>query len=450
MAKHVTPDGWVLQAYRVALDPTPRQARGLFSHAGASRFAWNWGLARCQERYAAEGKWYSGVDLHKMWNAAKKADPALGWWAQNSKCVYQEAFRDLDRALGDYLRSKKGERRGRQLGFPRFKKRGRCRDSFRFSTGAMRCAASTVTLPRLGTIATHESTGQLARRVEAGTARILSATVSRTAQRWYASVQVEVARDVPARHQRPGSAIGVDLGVKTLLTGVDDTGVVVTVPGPKALRCSLRALQRASQAHSRKAAGSANRRKAAARLARVHARVAAVRADALHKATTALAARYQSVVVEDLNVTGMLANRSLARAVADQGFGAVRRMLGYKTIWNGGQLILASRWYPSSKTCSGCGWRKPSLTLNERVFCCQACGLVLGRDVNAAINLIKLARGTASGAATGPVTGANACGAQVRPADGRHRALNQEPGIPRGSKPGTATGQPVAIDVCAR
>lgn len=109
MAKHVTPDGWVLQAYRFALDPTPRQARGLFSHAGASRFAWNWGLARCQERYAAEGKWYSGVDLHKMWNAAKKADPALGWWAQNSKCVYQEAFRDLDRALGDYLRSKKGE-----------------------------------------------------------------------------------------------------------------------------------------------------------------------------------------------------------------------------------------------------------------------------------------------------------------------------------------------------
>ncbi len=152
-------------------------------------------------------------------------------------------------------------------------------------------------------------------------------------------------------------------------------------------------------------------------------------------------------MAEDLNVTGMLANRRLARAVADQGFYSARRMLGYKTTWNGGQLITADRWYPSSKTCSGCGWRKPSLTLKERVFCCQACGLVLDRDVNAAINLLSL--GTASGAGTGPSDGACACGAQVRPASGRLRALNQEPGIPRGSQTGTATGQPVAAGACA-
>ena len=110
------------------------------------------------------------------------------------------------------------------------------------------------------------------------------------------------------------------------------------------------------------------RRKAAAALARHHARVANVRADALHKATGALAARYATVVVEDLNVTGMLANRRIARAVADQGFGTARRMLGYKTGWNGGTLIVADRWYPSSKTCSACGWRKPSLMLADRTF----------------------------------------------------------------------------------
>ena len=125
--------------------------------------------------------------------------------------MYQESFRDLDRALKDFIRSKKGERRGKQLGFPKFKKRGKCRDSFRFSTGMLRCAANTVTLPRLGMIRTHESTRKLARRLEAGTARVLSATVSRTAQRWYVSFVVEVERKVPERHARPGSAIGIDL-----------------------------------------------------------------------------------------------------------------------------------------------------------------------------------------------------------------------------------------------
>ena len=134
--------------------------------------------------------------------------------------------------------------------------------------------------------------------------------------------------------------------MKTLLTGMDDTGNVVTVPGPKPLRSSLRRLRRASRAHSRKAPGSANRRKSAARLARIHARVASVRADALHKATSDLARRYETVVAEDLNVAGMIRNRRLARAIADQGFGQARRMLGYKTTWNGGRLIMADRFYP--------------------------------------------------------------------------------------------------------
>jgi putative transposase len=344
----------VVRAYRFALDPSAAQERALRSHAGAARFGWNWGLAKCQERYAAEGKWYSAAELHRLWNVQKKADPALAWWAQNSKCAYQEAFRDLDRALRDFTASRTGRRKGRRVGFPRFKKRGRCKDSFRFS-GVMRCAGSTVTLPRLGTIGTHEPTRKLARKLENGTARILSATVSRTAQRWFVSLTVEVDQAVPAQHARPGSVIGVDLGIKTLLTGADDRGTVVTAEGPQALRSALRRLRRASRAHSRKTRGSANRRKSAAQLARIHARVANVRTDALHKATTGLARRYETVVAEDLNVAGMTRNHRLARAVSDQGFGQARRMLAYKTGWNGGTLILAGRWYPSSKTCSGCG-----------------------------------------------------------------------------------------------
>ena len=423
----------VIQAYRFALDPSAAQERALRSHAGAARFAWNWGLAKCQERYEVEGRWYSGIDLHKLWNVQKKADPPLAWWGENSKCAYQEAFRDLDRALRDFTASRTGERKGRRLGFPRFKKRGKCRDSFRFGSGVMRCSGAAVTLPRLGAVRTHESTRKLARRVDNGTARIMSATVSRTAQRWFVSFTVEVDRTVPGRHARPGSVIGIDLGVNTLLTGVDDRGNVVTADGPRALRSALRRLRRASRAHSRAARGSGNRRRRAARLARIHARVADVRADALHKTTTDLARRYETVVAEELNVAGMTRNRRLARAIADQGFGQARRMLGYKTSWAGGQLIIASRWFPSSKTCSGCGTVKTKLALSERTYHCDPCGLDLDRDVNAARNLMHLA---ASGAES-----QNACGGCARPGIAGPRPAKQEPGTAHAAKTGTAGPQ---------
>jgi putative transposase len=427
----------VVQAYRFALDPAPAQERALRSHAGAARFAWNWGLAKCSERYRAERKWYSAAELHRLWNAEKKADPGLAWWAENSKCAYQEAFRNLDRALRDFIKSKKGKRKGKRLGFPKRKKKGRTRDSFRFGTGVMRCSGSTVTLPRLGTIRTREPTGKLGRHLEDGTGRILSAAVSRTAQRWLVSFTIEVERDVPEQHARPGSAVGVDLGVRTLLTGVDDRGRLIGVAGPKPLRASLRKLRRASRAHSRKQPGSASRRRSARRLARIHAKVANVRADALHKATTALASRYETVVAEDLNVTGMIASRKLARAVSDQGFGAARRMLGYKTAREGGTLVTAGRWYPSSKQCSGCGSVKAKLSLADRVYQCGNCGLVMDRDVNAARNLLSLA---ASGADR-----VNACGAAVRPGPTAGRAvLKQEPGTADADQTGTAANQATA------
>jgi putative transposase len=423
----------VTQAYRFALDPTPAQERALRSHAGAARFAWNWGLARCIERYDAEGRWYSAMDLHKLWNAAKKADPALAWWSENSKCAYQEAFRDLDRALSDFIKSRKGERKGKRLGFPRFKKRGRCRDSFRFGAGAIRCDRLSVTLPRLGAIKTHESTRKLARRLESGTARILSATVSRTAQRWHVSFTVEIERDMPQPRARPGSAAGIDLGVKTLLTGFDSDGAVVAVEGPKPLRTALRKLKHASRKHSRKVPGSANRRKSAARLARIHCRVANIRTDVLHKATTELARRYETVVIEDLNVAGMARNRRLARAISDQGFGQARRMLEYKTAWNGGSVVVADRWFPSSRTCSACGTVKAKLPLAERTFRCGHCGLVTDRDVNAARNLLHLAvSGTESG---------NACEGTVRPGLAGRVPVKQESGTAPAGKTGTVPRQ---------
>jgi putative transposase len=422
-------------AYRFALDPGPVQERALRSHAGAARFAWNWGLARCKERYAAERKWYSAAELHRLWNAAKKADPALGWWAENSKCCYQEAFRNLERALRDFVKSRRGERKGKKLGFPRFKNRRRRRDSFRL-TGTIRCDGNTVTLPRLGTIATHEPTTKLTERINHGTARVLSVTVTRAAQRWFVSFTVEEDRDLPARHARPGTAVGIDLGIKTLITGVDNAGNLVTVPGPRPLRSALRRLRRASRAHSRKQPGSARRRRSAVRLARLHARIASVRADALHKATSMLAARYETVVAEDLNVAGMTRNRRLARAIGDQGFGALRRMLTYKTAWRGGKLVTADRFYPSSKKCSGCGAVKAKLALSERTYTCERCGLVEDRDVNAARNLLSLA---ASGAES-----LNARRGAVRPGTAGQAPQTREPGTLHGGKTGTAARQQAA------
>jgi putative transposase len=302
----------------------------------------------------------------------------------------------------------------------------------------LRCAGATVALPRLGTIRTHESTRKLARRLVDGTARILSATVTRDAQRWFVSFTVEVDRTIPGRHARPGSAIGIDLGVHTLVTGADDAGKVVKVAGPRALRASLHTLRRASREHSRKTPGSANRHKAGVRLARIHAKVANIRADALPKATSGFASRYETIVIEDLNVVGMTHNRRLSRAVADQGFGQARRMLEYKTKWNGGRLVMAGRFYPSSKTCSGCGAVKAKLALSERTYRCEPCGLVLDRDVNAARNLLNLA---ASGAER-----RNACGAAIRPGRPGHAAVNQEPGTANADKPGTAVRQRVAAE----
>jgi IS605 OrfB family transposase len=164
--------------------------------------------------------------------------------------------------------------------------------------------------------------------------------------------------------------------------------------------------------------------------------VASVRADALHKATSDLASRYESVGAEDLNVAGMVRNHSLARVISDAGFGQARRMLAYKTTWNGGALVTAGRFYPSSKTCSGCGAVKAKLALSERTYACTACGVVMDRDVNAARNLLKLA---ASGAES-----QNACGGTVRPGLAGHVPVKQEPGTAPAGKTGTASGQPLA------
>jgi putative transposase len=417
----------VIQAYRYALDPTPRQRRALASHCGAARYAYNWGLtlvqARLQQRRAGkdvEAPWTLSA-LRREWNQAKHQ--VAPWWAENSKEAYSSGLDGLARALKNWVDSRNGRRKGHPVSFPRRKKKGRYRDACRFTTGQIKVLPDRkhVQLPRIGVLKTHESTRKLARRLEQGSARILAATISRTADRWYVSFTVEVQRAIPAGNGHD-TVIGVDVGIRNLAT----LSTEEAVPNPRALQRSLRKLGRLNRQLARRKLGSERRRITRRRLARVHARAANLRRNVLHKLTTTLATEHGTVVIEDLNVAGMVRNRHLARALADTGLAELRRQLTYKTGWYGSRLVVADRFYPSSKTCSACGWVKAKLTLAERTFICEACGLQIDRDLNAARNLAKLAQHVAqSGWET-----QNARGADRKTQPAGQVAVKREPSSP--------------------
>jgi putative transposase len=383
----------VTQAYRFALDPTPRQRRALASHCGAARYAYNWALRlveqRLEQRRAGEDvevPW-TMFRLQWIWNRAKHQ--VAPWWAENSKEAYKSGLDGLARALKNYSDSQAGRRQGRATGFPRRKRKGRSRDACRFTTGQIKVLPDRkhVQLPRIGALKIHESTRKLARRLEQGTARILAATVTRTADRWYVSFTVEVQRHLPASNGHD-IVVGLDLGVRHLAT----LSTEATIPNPRALEHSLRKLRRLNRQLARRKPDSKRRKVTRRRLARVHARAANLRRDALHKLSTTLATQHGTVVIEQLNVAGMVRNRHLARVIADAGLAELRRQLTYKMTWYGSRLVVADPFYPSSKTCSACGWVKAKLTLAERIFTCEACGLRIDRDLNAARNLAKLAQ----------------------------------------------------------
>src|SRR6266540_760487 len=404
----------VRQAYRFALDPTPRQQGALASHCGAARYAFNWALKlvkrRLDERAAGmdlEVPWTLPA-LRREWNRAKHQ--VAPWWRENSK---------------------QGKRKGRVVGFPRRKAKHRTRPTCRFTTGAIRVEPDRhhVVLPRIGRIHTHESTRKLARRLEAGTARILAATITRTANRWYVSFTVEVERLIPDRPQQAG-VVGVDVGIRHL--AVLSTGQII--PNPRPLDQAQRRLRRLNRQLARRHGPSApdgtrrtpstGWRETQRRLGTAHARVANLRRDGLHKLTTELAACHDTIVIEDLNVAGMVRNRRLARHITDAGWGELCRQLGYKTAWVGTRLVQAAAFYPSSKTCSACGIVKAKLPLSARVFCCESCGLRIDRDLNAARNLAALVTEVVAG--SGPET-RNARGGDASPGQAGQTPAKREP-----------------------
>ena len=381
------------RAYKTELKPNRAQEKALSNHAGAARFAYNWGLARKSESYRLTGRSPNAIELHRELNALKKT--TYPWLYEVSKCAPQEALRDLDRAFTHFYRRAKAKKEGKhkgKVGYPRFKSRRRGLGSFRL-TGSIHVEARRVKLPCLGWIRLKEK-GYLPADGTPGV-HVLSATVSERAGRWFVSIQVQQEMET---EEATGPVVGVDLGVKTLAACSYGDDNHVHYENPKALYSGARKLRGLQKKLSRQEKGSNRREKTRKKIARQHMRISRVRQDAVHKATSQIVAKAKPpssrpyvIGIEDLNVSGMMKNHSLARAVADASMQEFRRQLAYKCAWYGVELVVVPRFEATSKPCSKCGWVKQDLTLADRTFYCDSCGHTADRDDNASDNIRLLA-----------------------------------------------------------
>lgn len=367
----------MLLGFKTELKVNNKQRSVLAAHAGTARHAWNWGLALTKQildhnqvNPDEKIKFPTAIDLHKWLVALVK--PENSWYYSYSKCAPQWALRHL---------SESWKRAFKKLAKPpRFKKKGKS-DSFTLD-GAIKVEHQRIKIPKIGWLKTYERLPF--------SYQPLSVTVSKKAERWFISFKIEVEPSTNYSDESVGAsdyAVGVDLGIKTLAT----LSSGVTFRGAKSSRRSEAKLSRLQYLSRHKVKGSNNWKKAQQRIARLHFKIANIRKDTLHKLTTYLAKNHSQIVIEDLNVSGMLANRKLAKAIQDMGFYEFRRQLEYKCELYGSKLIIADRWFASSKTCSNCGCKKEQLSLSERIFRCESCGIEIERDLNAALNLVSLA-----------------------------------------------------------
>jgi putative transposase len=358
------------RAHKIRLNPTPEQAAYFRRATGTQRFVFNWGLARIKESLDAGEKPPHVLEVKKTFNAIKGEQ--FPWVYDVTKCAVEGGFDNLQAALRNFFQSKKGERKGKKMGFPHRKSRKRGYGSLTLANDKVAYDGHTVSIPRLGKVNMTEAV-----RFEG---KLLNATISYHAGWWWISFAMDVPHDAP-RHQ--GHAIGVDVGVKAL--AVDSDGQRYENQAP--LRRSLRQLKRSCRKVSRRIKGSANRRKAVVKLTKLHYRIRCQRIDALHKATTDIVQRASISGLEDLHIAGMLRNRRVARSLSDASMGEFHRQITYKAAWYGSMVQRIDRFFPSSQLHYGCGGRKTDLTLAERQWVCPICGALVNRDLNAACNI---------------------------------------------------------------
>ena len=362
----------MLLAHKIELRPTPQEAEYLDRACGSRRHCFNQLLAHFSK---PDVKWSKAAAYQHYIKVLRVEFP---WYEEVSSRVTRNAIDDLDSAYKHFFRRVKS---GQKPGYPRFKKKGQSdsfamRESTKFDVDGR-------TL-RIEKLKTRISMAQVVRWD--GEAK--QATISKRAGRYFASVLVDATNY--KQHDQQNDIVGVDFGVKNL--AILSTGE--KVPASNRLKSSLRRLKRLQRNLSRKQNGSERRAKAKQRVSRLHLRVANQRAAMLHELSDKLTREYKVVVIEDLNVRGMVKNRSLARAVSDAGFGMLRQQLEYKAHLRGGHVVVADRFFASTKTCSDCGEKNPHVVLGVDEWCCPACGSTHDRDTNAAINLMKYGRDT--------------------------------------------------------
>ena len=365
-------------AYKCRAYPDPDQATSLNRTFGCVRVVWNLTLAARQTRWATERRGTSYRETDAALTAMKRS-PELAWLNEVSSVPLQQTLRHQHAAFRAFFAGR--------ARYPRFKsRRGRqvahyTRSAFRWRDGRLWLAKTSSPLRLVWSWP----------NIDPATLTPTSVTVARDpCGRWYVSLHVEVP--APAPLPKTGRAVGIDLGLIDFAVISDGR----RIPNPRHLQRRSANLARYQRRMARKRRGSANRRKAAAKVARAHRKVRAARADFLHRTSTRLVRDHDVIVIEDLNVRGLVRNRPLAQAISDTGWGTFRAMLAYKAERAGRRLVVIDRWYPSSKTCSACGYRLATLGMGARHWQCPSCGARHDRDLNAAKNILAAGRAVAA------------------------------------------------------
>jgi putative transposase len=372
----------MLLAHKIELNPNNKQATYFAKACGVARKAYNWALEEWEKEYKAGGK-PSETALRRKLNSIKREK--FPWMLEVTKNAPQMAIIQLGQAFKNFF--------AKRAHYPRFRKKW-IDDRFSLTNDQFAVNDSHIRIPHLGWVRIREPLRL--------SGKIFSATVSRVADKWFASVTVEVPERSTFHCNENQVAVGVDLGLSRFATL--STGEIVA--GPKPHKTLLNRVRRLSRSLSRKQKGSKNRQKAKLKLSRLYYQIANIRRDAIHQLTARLTKNYACIGIEDLQVKGMMKNRRLSRSIADMGFYEFRRQLEYKSQREGKQLVIADRWYASSKKCSMCDYKHELLLLSDREWRCPSCGSYHDRDKNAAINLEKMAvssTASACGASSGGV-----------------------------------------------
>ena len=377
-----------IKSYKIRLYPTKTQEELMWKHVGACRWLWNYMLEMQGKNHEQGGKYISRFNMIKLLTPLKKQE-AL-WLNEVSNKTLEVVCTDLNIVFQEFFKKRRG--------YPKFKSRKRSKPNFPIRSESLYFTESeTANVEKIGKI--RYKTDFVFPKGK-GKAKFSNARISNRNGKWLLSFGMEVENQ---DFTLTDSVVGIDLGIKDLAVVAVDDEVIVhhNINKSRRVRTLKKNLKRTQRAISRKYEASRKRNggkyvktnnivKLETKARHLHARIANIRQNYLHQVTHSIVKELpRRVVMEDLNVTGMMKNRHLSKAIAEQCFHEFVRQMEYKCEWRGIEFVLADRFYPSSKTCSGCGHIKQDLKLGDRTYVCEECGLVIDRDANAAINLQK-------------------------------------------------------------